>query len=103
MSVTTEESKAVCPLVLDVTRSLQQRQPRIGQHRREVGQELRALLSVDQAVVEGDRQLGHPTRLDALWPITPGSRTDHPRPAVDRAEGDDARLARVQDRGAGVD
>src|SRR5690606_12290673 len=67
-----------------------------GQVRQEAGTEL----SIDQAAVERDRQLGGPARHDLLAAV---GRGDDPRLAAHGAEGDDRGLTRVDDRRAGVD
>ena len=56
---------------------------------------LRALLAVDQPVVEGQRERGDPAGHDLV--------VHHPRLLADGAEGEDRGLARVEDRRAGVD
>ena len=48
------------------SRSPGQRQPGVAQHRADVGEEQRALLTVHRPVVERHRQLADPSRLDAL-------------------------------------
>ena len=61
---------------------LENRQPGIVQDGREVCQELRALLPVDDAMVKRDRQLSHPPRHDLL--------VDDPGHPAYGAEGNDA-------------
>ena len=65
-----------------------------------VGEQLGAELAVDQPVVEGERELGDPARLDRLAAVRGG---DDPRGPTHRAEGEDDRLPLVEDRGPGVD
>ena len=72
-----------------------QRSRRVLEDACDIGEEDRALLAVDQAVVEGQREGGDPARDDLV--------VHHPRLLADRAEGEDRGLARVDDRGAGVD
>ena len=67
--------------------------------RRDVGQEPAALLAVDVAVVERQRQRRDVTDGDLVDAVT----GDHPRLLADRAEAEDRRLAGVDDRRAGVD
>src|SRR5690606_12138481 len=65
------------------------------EHGGDVAQQLRAERPVDEAVVEAQREGRDLPRLDPA--------IHHPRLLLDRADAEDRGLARVQDRGAGVD
>src|SRR5690606_24314745 len=62
---------------------------------RDIREHARAQLAVHEAVVEAQRELGDPA--DRQLALV------DPRHLADGAEGEDRRLARVEDRGAGVD
>ena len=79
--------------------SEQQRGGRVLHDRGDVGEEARAHLAVDVAVVEGQRQRADVADLQPLV----GTRADHPRLPPGGAEAQDRRLAGVDDRRPGVD
>src|SRR4051812_29825950 len=70
----------------------------VGEDSGDICQELRALLPVDETVVEGHRQLSDPARLDALV----NSTADYPGLPADGSERQDRGFAWVEDRRAGV-
>src|SRR5215207_9987811 len=72
-----------------------QRLGRVLQDGGDVGQEARSLLTVDEAVVERERERRDPAR-PHLAPV-------HPRLLTYHTERHDRRLPRRQDRGAGID
>src|SRR6266568_3206579 len=72
----------------------EQRQRRVGEAARDVGEKLRPELTVDDPMIERQRELGDlPYRELAV---------DHPRGLPDGAEREDRRLSGVEDRCARV-
>src|SRR5699024_9823341 len=65
------------------------------EHRCDVGENPGTELAVDEPVIEAQRELGDPAGFDLALV--------HPRALRDRSEGEDRRLAGVEDRGAGID
>src|SRR6478735_2911496 len=80
---------------MSVPWSEERRRRRVFHDRGHVGEEPGALLPVDVSMVEGERELGDLAYDDLV--------VDHPGLLLDRAEAQDGRLTRVDDRSAGVD